>query len=255
MTRRKKTALVAIVVTGLFAALLAWPRPNYAAREALATLRDAIDMVDAETVNPNELHQTEKVVVKLDMQLMTHCLDDATAGLFVQPGEPSRLACGRVGFANATDTVTDFFRDIRLDRTAGWGTKGIGCVVRLDHNIAKFSGFEVTADGFASDSSTLAHQSGWCVNLRPRLTRQGEVLLELEGERDKASAGKIAVWVRSGETLIIGGLKQPGRGTKTLRAPLLSKLPRVGSWFTWTYERDLEEELILLLRTHVEEAQ
>lgn len=91
--------------------------------------------------------------------------------------------------------------------------------------------------------------------MRPRLTRQTEVLLELESKRDKTSAGKITFWARSGETLIVAGLKQPARGKRTLRAPLLSTLPRVGSWFTWTYERDVENELILLVRPDVERSQ
>ena len=52
--------------------------------------------------------------------------------------------------------------------------------------------------------------------------------------------------MKPGETLVIGGLSQKRIKKIAMQAPVLSKLPGVGSWFCFTRQREIEEELVIL---------
>ena len=52
---------------------------------------------------------------------------------------------------------------------------------------------------------------------------------------------------------MVGGLKQKGTQHGTGHVPLLSELPTVGSWFSYEYDEEVEEELLILITPRVVE--
>ena len=131
------------------------------------------------------------------------------------------------------------------------------------------SGVQVAAvpSNPAPAAGALAFQNFGCMSsVVPRVLKDGTVHVELGVELSwldvppappappqiaKASTGKIFACLRLGETLAVAGLAMRGRGVKTLKAPLLSDLPAIGSWFTYSHEREIDEELIVLVTPRV----
>jgi Bacterial type II and III secretion system protein len=102
---------------------------------------------------------------------------------------------------------------------------------------------------------------GTSVKVLPTLQKDGRIHLQAEVElsepkRSDRTNGvpefnlmeaKSSILVRDGQTCFIGGVKWKNRRARTTQVPLLSNLPGIGTWFQFTRERDIEEELLLLV--------
>jgi hypothetical protein len=264
MSRRKKAWL--LVGTGLVvaAAALFWPRENREARETLEAWRGLIEIDSEPAMEPAaDQHDAALRFQQLDMRILKLCLNDATAGLFATPGHSSGVVHGRVRGLEAVDKHID--RLLLMQVMTGGST--CRSLSQPGQEVHFLGGSDVLVLPPGSTTVTNYHV-GWLLTARSRLLKDGDFWCELNVELtrladddvasptprttppkiDKVSTGKIAARLRPGETWIVGGLIERDRAPKQFKAPLLSELPRVGGWFSWTYERDVEEEWIVFVR-------
>jgi Flp pilus assembly secretin CpaC len=280
MSRRTKVCSLTALALGVALTGLLWPRPNHAAREALDELRAIIDL-ESETAPPTPPEpDRSKGMVETRFCIAKLCLNDATAGLFSTPGQDAKPVHGRVRSEEQAQAIVERLR-----------TMGVLEVLSLPMMVSQSgqSAYAMTGSQIlvpiipAPVPAAVAVQNVGCkTSVSSRMLDDGMLHVELETELSwledgaaavlaavpppggpaappggappkigKASTGKIAVRIRSGETLVVAGLPSRSRAAKTLKAPLLSDLPAVGSWFSWTYERDVDEELILLMTARI----
>ena len=66
----------------------------------------------------------------------------------------------------------------------------------------------------------------------------------IEGKKHTEASGSFLL--ANGDTCVIGGSKMNATDYKTTEVPLLSKLPMVGPWFQFSYEVEVEREVMIL---------
>jgi type IV pilus assembly protein PilQ len=99
----------------------------------------------------------------------------------------------------------------------------------------------------------------------PRLGEDGKILLDFEQRYSRLAsnrliptpggaqpaiewvAAKSVARVAEGETLLIGGLARQASIKQTLTVPLASRLPVIGSWFHFSWQREIDEEIVVLI--------
>jgi type II secretory pathway component GspD/PulD (secretin) len=268
MTRRTKVRLLAALAIGLALAALFWPRDNRAARETLDELRGIIDVAEPADLEPQEADPREQMV-EVRLYIAKLCLTDATAGLFDAPGQDANVVHGRVRSLRQAEAS--------IERLMNMGVLEVVSqpqIVSLSGQMSFISSSQLVAAVASNPAATPAAVAVGCnTNVVSTVLEHGTLHIELEAELswladdpapapataanptppkiNRANTGKITARMRPGETLAVAGLTMNGRGVKTLKAPLLSQLPGVGGWFSWTYERDVEEELIVLVTPRV----
>jgi type II secretory pathway component GspD/PulD (secretin) len=272
MSRRTKVRLLAALAIGLALLALFWPRENRAAREQLDRLRGAIEVesgpadIERQEVNPREQ------MVEVRFCLAKLCLTDATAGLFAAPGQEAKVVHGRVRSLHQVEASIERLSIIGvLDIVTQPQTINLSGQASY---IMSGSQIPVLSSKPGQAPEVVAFQDIGCkTSVVPTVWKDGTPQVEVEAELSwltdgpapaptstanptppkisRVSTGTITARLRSGETLAVAGLRMNGRGVKTLKAPLLSRLPGVGGWFSWTYERDVEEELIVLVTPRV----
>lgn len=274
MTRRAKVRWLAMVAIGVALTALLWPRDNRAAQEALDELRGMIEVETERTETDAQQPERSEQVVEVQLCIAKLCLADATAALFAGPaelGQETKVVQGRVRSLNNAQAI--------IERLAKMGVLEVVSMPLVQNQSGQAS-FMMTGCQLAVAPSNpapapgiIALQDVGCqTSVLPTVLKDRTLQVELEVELSwladgpvtpataanptppkisKASTGKITARLRSGETLVVAGLTMNGRGVKTLKAPLLSKLPGVGGWFSWTYDRDVEEELIVLATPRV----
>jgi hypothetical protein len=211
----------------------------------------------------------------LETRSLTVCLNDATAGVFATPGEPSRRAWGRMQRSDQADQLLlNVCKPGVLAPAAPFPVRAPLQFMQVAAGAANdiWSGFRVpvkTSNPLEVDM----HHVGSAVELSGRMTKRGEVALEIQvtlswlpaGEEsipmnqvlesvpqiERVSTGKLAARLRHGEVFVVGGLVKQGKTPKTIKVPLLSELPVVGFWLSWTYTRDIEEELIVFVAPRI----
>jgi hypothetical protein len=279
MTRRKKFGLLAVVALAIAAVGLFWPRDNREARKMLDELRGLIEVeAEAGQIDLDEIDHTLTAQIVVDTQCVELCLTDATAGLFAMPGQASSPVWGRMqSIEQANQLMKNFYKPGVFGRPVATlpvltlpqpmrvlAQPGVGNEICSGYRIPVKASNPLGVD---------MHHVGHVVEFVPRMTKQGDIALEVQvtlsrlpaGEEsvplnqvlesapqiDRVSTGKIVARLRSGEVFVIGGLVKPGKSPKTIKAPLLSDLPWVGSWLSWTYTRAIEEELIVFVAPRI----
>jgi hypothetical protein len=258
MSRRRKAWLFAGTALVMVAAVLFWPRPNWAAREALAEWRGLVEVDDAPPPMEAEPIRQPDLLFEVEVRVVKLCLNDATAGLFATPGQSGKVLRGKMrSFADA-DRLIHRLQDLEvLTVVCGWQF-----LTQSGQWVKSSRGGEIPV---LPPNGTITNRLiGNSVELHSDFTRDGELWcatsfevtrLADEGATDTppkidtATTGKIAARLRPGEALLIAGLTQHDKAPKVLKAPLLCELPGVGGWFTWSYTRHVEEEWIVLI-TH-----
>jgi len=69
-----------------------------------------------------------------------------------------------------------------------------------------------------------------------------------------AIAAKARSELKPGETLVVAGLSHKRPDKSIFKLPVLGDLPGVGSWFQFTREREIEEELVVLVTPRILDA-
>ena len=278
MTRRKLSGVLAVAALAIAAAGLFWPRENRAAREALDELRGQIKVeTEAGQINLDEIDDSSTAQIEIDTHSVELCLTDATAGLFAMPRQPSSPASGRMGSDQAAYSLKQLYKPGVLGLPVA--TVPVPAPVQSMRVLAQPGVGNEICGGCripVKASNPLGvdmHHVGHVVEFVPRITKRGDVALEIQvtltwlaareesvplnqvlesaPQIDRVSTGKIAARLRPGEVFVIGGLVKKGKAPKTIKAPLLSDVPGVGSWLSWTYTRDIEEELIIFVAPRI----
>ncbi len=105
-----------------------------------------------------------------------------------------------------------------------------------------------------------AVSAGVMLELTPQIGADGDILLEItpevssvigvtaEGLPQLATRKATAtVWVREGQTVILGGLRQREETKATVKTPVLSEIPLLGELFKSSRKEVRESELVILL--------
>ena len=262
MRHRKKLIVSVLLVAGAYATICFWPHSNPEAVRALATLREMVDHYETPEGAPAvDGEARDDAQIAIECAIVAINMTDATAGLFAQPGGGNDTRIVR-----RTKNATPFL-EMLLDTRV---TKLISRpqLTALSGQTASCSfGGEVAMPATTPAGTMITYRNvGTTVSMTARVTAEGRIILDLECEQ--AQPGKIRwvatgqgqtaipdihkvsaharVEIKSGETLIVGGLSQKRPEKSVFKLPVLGELPGVGSWFQFTREREIEEELVVL---------
>ena len=128
------------------------------------------------------------------------------------------------------------------------------------------AGAQLQADGSGGSRSTIPvatvdyKETGVILEVTPRITDAGEILLDLAAERSSADLApsdvglifrrqkaESRVLVSDGETVVIGGLTVDETGEVRSGIPLLKDLPLVGRLFRTHRESSVQRDLLILV--------
>lgn len=267
MRHRKKLIVAVLLLAAAYTAICFWPHSNPEAVRALAALRGMVDRYETPEAAPAvDGDAREDVQIVIECQIVAINMTDATAGLFAQPG---RVDDTRI--VRRTKDATPFLRTL-----GGMGVTTLTTSPRF----TTFSGQTAQCSLGGQVPITTSTPAGTVVTYRTvgttlgmtaRFTSGGGILLDFQFEQ--AQVGKIGLVatnqgqmpipeihkvsanaraeLKPGETLLLGGLSDKRPDKSIFKLPVLGELPGVGSWFQFTREREIEEELVVLVTPRI----
>jgi Flp pilus assembly secretin CpaC len=289
MRHRKKLISAVILLAIAYATICFWPHSNPDAVRALAALREIVQLDEATEAPPAMGGEPQNdVQICLEIDVVAVNMTDATAGLFAQPGRVDDTRIVR-RTKNATPFLK-MLRDIGVaqligsprlttvsGQTASLSSGGEVAVpapttagTMKPPSPAPQPRMAVPAPTPAGTMVTY-RKVGTTVSMTARVTAEGGIILDFEFEQAQlgkirsvaTDQGQMAIpeihkvsaharaELKPGETLIVGGLAQKRPEKSVFKLPVLGELPGVGSCFQFTREREIEEELILLVTPRI----
>ena len=266
MRHRKKLLCAAILLVAGTATVFFWPHDNPEARAALAELRELVEVRrDSALMEPAQIQQRSDAQILLRMDIFKINLTDATAGLFASSAKDYKFTAARVV---STKRIREALHELRSQK---W------IEVVAEPNIVSLPGRKATIAAATSVPQSTPgggityRPVGIVVSFVPELSAADSVVLKIECELSRLAGvrtvptpqgpleqpevqskrGTAVAHLKKGETLLIGGLAQKAVARTTFKMPLLSELPGVGSWFCFTGNRQIEEELIILVTPEI----
>jgi Flp pilus assembly secretin CpaC len=267
MRHRKKLIVAVLLLAVAYATICFWPHSNPEAVRALAALREMVDRYEtpegAAAVD-GQARDDSQIVIECDIVAIN--MTDATAGLFAQPGrvDDTRI----VRRTKNAETLLELLRNIGATHLISSPR-----FTTISGQTARFSfGGQVAIPTPTPAGTVLTyHAIGTTLGMTPRVTAEGRFLLDFEFEEAQpgktrlitTDQGQMAIpeihkvsaharaELKSGETLLVGGLSHKRPEKSVFKLPVLGDLPAIGSWFQLTREREIEEELVVLVTPRI----
>lgn len=266
MRRRKKTLIAAFVTLGAIAALLFWPRDHPEARKAFVAVRELVEMQPDQGASAfPEIADDATTQVELAFVIAKLNLTDARTRLFADSIPSGKMILGRV---KSPKSVLEILQP--LDVTTIVSEPRM--VALSGQQASLVSGSEVAILAAPGPGAPVTYRSvGIQVSVRANVTGASTLKLKIDCELSRITgmrtiatpqgpvdqpvvkatrADALLAW-KDGETLLIGGLAQENVVPATFKTPYLSELPGVGSWFCFTRQREIEEELVFLVTPRI----
>jgi len=270
LRHRKKIIVAALLfLTGGYAILCFWPHSNPEAVQALAELRGMIQADESGEAPVLPIGNAPgRVLIECDVVIATINMTDATDGLFAKPGRVNDTVT--IGRTEAKHELLEILRG------TGVATIPSKPQVTMPPGGSASAAFGVEVPVIAPQTGGAAapvvayRNVGVEVTVTPNLTATRFVL---EVECELAHAGRIRTIatpqgpmevpdihaitakarseLKPGETLVIGGLSHKRPQKCVFKLPVLGDLPGAGSWFQFTREREIEEELVVLVTPRI----
>ena len=187
----------------------------------------------------------------------------------------SNLGYGGFVLNAASDSFSLLFRTLQdaqraqiLSRPQLMTADGAEAFLNVGRQIARFGGSDVTNVGASQNIDDV--DVGINLRLFPRVGRDGTIIMEVDvrkSDRDTSSGTTVTdgtggtvfiddiietlvqatLSVKSGQTVIIGGLIQKDRVNRSRRFPLLANVPIVGNLFKYDFEEEGRRETLIVL--------
>jgi Flp pilus assembly secretin CpaC len=260
--RKKLIAAALLVLVGSYATICFWPHSNPEAVRALAALREMVDRYETpEGVPAVDGVARDDVQVVIECEIAGINMTDATAGLFAQPGKVDDTRIVR-----RTKNTTPFLGTLR-DMGVATLTTSPRFTTLSGQTAHCTHGGQVPITTSTPAGTVVTYRTvGTTLGMTARVAAEGGIILDFEFEQAQlgkirsvaTDQGQMAIpeihkvsaharaELKPGETLIVGGLSQKRPEKSVFKLPVLGELPGVGSWFQFTREREIEEELTLL---------
>lgn len=271
MRHRKKLLFATTLLAGAYAALFFWPHTNPEAVRALDMMRGMIEIVEAAEASPvAETKFRDDVMIELRVATAAINMTDATAGLFAPPGRKrEKTVVGRVKSTQRFLVIAHSTSSINIDDMSliqiQSGQKA-GIVSGAEVEVAPASLGRAAAPLLVQDPNA---GTNWTIGAR--ITAAGMIEVELEFKQTRSGrkrteitdagpkvvtdvhsiSAKARAELKTGESLVVGGLSQKRPECTMVKLPGLSELPGVGSWFSFRQEREIEEELVILVTPRI----
>ncbi|GEM_PF-6265952 len=273
MRHRKKLLLATILLAAAYAALCFWPHSNPEAVQALAALREMVEIdEDAKLPQPAPDNLPKGTQMQFSVAVAMINMTDATTGLFAEPGRNGEKAV--VGRVKSDQGCWSIIESMRRKNVIIVLSEPI-CTTLLGQQATFATGASVpviSPPGSVGELPTVNYRDiGTTFRVAGHVTTGGAIVLDVECElsqrgRSKtvataqgpmeipevhSSKAKASVELKVGETLVIGGLSQKRPDRTLFKVPVLSELPGVGSWFSFQREREIEAELVILVTPRI----
>ena len=270
MRRRKKWIAAFVVLAASLAVFYLWPRDNVEARrllDELCTLIEADQQSEwpapaAAKFNGDGQIELELLVAKINMT-------DAKRGLFAASPTASSARAVRV---KSRQRFADLLQQLRSAEVATIISEPrIAVQSGRPASIASASQVPVPINLPGAGMGLAYKNVGITVAFTTQAAPNGRVHVEVDCETS-CITGKQAIATAQGaveqplfdvrrfaatfiigdnETILIGGLTQKGAMPVTLKAPLLADLQGIGPWFCLSWQRPIDEELIVLVTPRI----
>lgn len=190
-------------------------------------------------------------------------------------GQTSTLGYGGFVLNAASESVSLLFRTLQdagraqlISRPTLMTTDNNEASINVGRLIARFRGNTVAQFGVSPDIEDIP--VGVILNIRPRVGRDGLILMEVNVQRSDRDQGngtlvtdgvggtvliediietqvQAVISAYSGQTIIMGGLIQKSRNNFSRRLPYLSNIPVLGNLFKFDFEQESRNELLVVL--------
>ena len=266
MRHRKKLLFAPLLLIAAYVTWCFWPHDNPGARAALATLRELVEVQpNAAQIEPEQIQQPADAQIILRMDIFQINLTDATAGLFADSAKDCQFTAARVV---STERVREALHQLRSQKWIALGASPI--LVAQRGQEARFRGGAAEPQNVPGGGVTHRY-IGIGVNFVPEIAGQDSVLLKVDCELSSVAGlrtvptpqgpleevvvqsvrGTAVAQLKEGEAFLLGGLAHKAVAQTTFKMPLLSALPGVGSWFCFTRNRQIEEEIVVLVTPEI----
>jgi Flp pilus assembly secretin CpaC len=261
--RKKLIAAALLLLAGGYASLCFWPHSNPAAVRALAALREMVETdVVSEAPGVFEGNAPDDMRIDCEVVFATINMTDATTGLFAEPRRVNdTVTVGRIKKGN------EFPEMLRSTGVARIGSEPHLITVPGGRAEATWGGVvHIVAMTSAGTAPVEIHRNvGTKMSVSPNVTAAGSFVLDIECELTQVGRQTIATPIpdihvisakaraelKPDETLVLGGLSQKRPNREMFKLPVLGELPGIGSWFRFIREREIDEELVVLVSPRI----
>ena len=264
--RKKRIVAALLILAGGYATICFWPHSNPEAVRALAVLREMIEADEGgEAPDVVAGKEWDGTLIACDMVIVRINMTDATAGLLAEPGRvKDKVTIGRI------KTKHEFLEMLGAQGfttmpnkpqfvTVPGGSASVMFGTQVPVIVPKLAGAAAPMVSYGS--------AGVKVTVTQNVTATGSFVLEVDSEL--AQAGKIRTIatpqgpdihaisaktrseLKPGETLVLGGRSHKRPDKNIFKLPVLGDLPGVGSRFHFMREREIEEELVVLVTPRI----
>ncbi len=270
MRHRKKLFAATVLLGAAFAAWFFWPHSNPQARQALAQLRELVEIDDGGTaLQATEAIPRKDVQVELRIVLIAITMTDAPAGLFAEPGRVNaKTTVGHV------KSLAQFLETVKSSAALRIVGMPVTTLVLGQQSIMEMGGEVpiVTPAPPGGVAASVRYQAfGTRVSTEARPGASGGIILDVCAELSRltgmkttstpqgpmqvpkieAQSAKGRLELKDDEALIIGGVSNKMPDTTEVRLPLLSELPGIGAWVCWRRQREIERELVIVVTPRI----